>query len=44
MTYRIRIRLGDESETVGYSSQGRMVTEASEYAEQGYIVSYLSQG
>lgn len=42
--YKIRIRLGDDVQTLGFSSRGRMVTEASAYADQGYIVSYLSEG
>lgn len=39
--YTIRIRLGDELETIPFSSRGKMISAASEYAENGYIVSYL---
>lgn len=38
--YMLSIRLDDEVEMVGYTSRGRMVAEATEYAEKGYIVGW----
>lgn len=39
--YRLKVRLGDSVETLGYRNRGRMIADATKYTERGYIVSYL---